>query len=295
MSGDRSGRIILCADDYGLSPAISDAIRVLATAERISATSCIVTQSRWMQDAAALKPLRGALAVGLHLNFTLGRPLSGSACLTSNGGFPTITRRILQTFLHRIDRAAVAIEIEHQLNVFEAGLGAPPDIIDGHEHVHVLPIIRQELLAILKRRYAGRPLLIRNPAPTLALCLRTASPRIKSAALLFLARNMGRDGGACGLTTNDCFGGVSRFVPTAKAVSEDFTQAAALDGWRPLVMCHPGFADASVTETDLLNARRQAEFDALISNPPQFPRLWRAQRLSNGTIDWSHPSLEQRS
>jgi chitin disaccharide deacetylase len=36
---------------------------------------------------------------------------------------------------------------------------APPDYVDGHEHVHAFPVIRAVLLAELQRRYAVLPVL----------------------------------------------------------------------------------------------------------------------------------------
>ena len=51
--------------------------------------------------------------------------------------------------------AEIRAEIERQLDTFEKHLGFPPDHIDGHEHVHVLPGIRQSLFEVVSRRYPG--------------------------------------------------------------------------------------------------------------------------------------------
>ena len=53
MSGERS--ITLCADDYGLHPAVDAAVQQLAESGRLSATSCMTTAPRWPEAARALR------------------------------------------------------------------------------------------------------------------------------------------------------------------------------------------------------------------------------------------------
>ena len=62
--------LILCADDYALHPLVDEAVQQLARSGRLSATSCMTTSPHWREAAAALKPLRPALSVGLHFNLT---------------------------------------------------------------------------------------------------------------------------------------------------------------------------------------------------------------------------------
>ncbi len=53
-----------------------------------------------------------------------------------------------------------------QLDLFEAALGYPPDHIDGHQHVHALPVVRQALIDVVARRYPVTPPMLRDPADT---------------------------------------------------------------------------------------------------------------------------------
>jgi predicted glycoside hydrolase/deacetylase ChbG (UPF0249 family) len=46
----------------------------------------------------------------------------------------------------------VRAEIEAQCDAFEAALGAPPAFIDGHQHVHQLPHVREQLVQALRAR-----------------------------------------------------------------------------------------------------------------------------------------------
>ena len=282
------GRIILNADDYALSPGVSQAIRMLAAGERISSTSAIVTRPGWKSEAAALKPLRARIATGLHLNLTLGAPLGGADHLTRNGTLPRVTALIAAAYAGRLNIAAVRAEISRQLDAFEAGTCTPPDFIDGHEHVHVLPVIRPALLEILQGRYAGKRLLVRDPSPAVV------APRLKSLALRFFARNMRRDVEQAGFICNDAFGGVTRFGATIDAVTRDFTAAAEIDGWRPLVMCHPGFTDPELVRLDPHTTRRQSEFDVLMAaNSPLALNAWRPHRLDDGSVAWPYSNGER--
>ena len=283
------GRIIVCADDYALAPGVSHAIRMLASAHRISATSAIVTRPRWTDEAAALKPHTGDIAVGLHLNLTLGRPLSTG--FNANNHFSTLKPLIAMATLRRLDPVKLSTEIEAQLNSFESGMGGPPDFVDGHEHVHVLPVIRPVLLDVLKRRYGGRSLLIRDPVPTRSHS--SKAPPVKSLVLSRLARNLHQDIEAYGFISNDTFGGVTTFSATPKAVAAEFSEAARIEGWRPLVMCHPGFPDAELARIDAITQRRQLEYDALMGSSPLGLNAWRPVRTSGGAIQWPHTQKER--
>lgn len=290
-----TGHIILCADDYGLSPGISQAIRMLAAANRISAISAIVNRPAWPREAAALKLLAGDMAVGLHLNLTLGTPLSQGQHLARGGAFLDRNRLILSAYCGQLSAANIATEIERQLDAFESGLGMPPDHIDGHEHVHVLPVIREALLQTLKQRYGARPILIRNPAPAWAAIAARNSPALKSAVLRQLSCNMLHDVGRYGFICNDQFGGVSNFRPSVEAVMKEFKAAAAVEGWRPIVICHPGFADTDRPNLDVIAARRQMEFDALMHPTVIFKNIYRAVRRPDGCIEWPLTAVERKA
>jgi chitin disaccharide deacetylase len=290
-----TGHIILCADDYGLSPGVSQAIRMLAAGGRISATSAMVTRPNWMREAEALKPLMKDIAVGLHLNLTLGAPLTSDRRFGRSYTFPGRARLILAALSGSLNSDAIATEIGRQLEMFEAGLGAAPDFVDGHEHVHVLPVVRKAVFETLQHRYANRRLLIRDPSITWSQIFSRTSPVLKSVALRVLARHMRRDSERLGFINNDRFGGITGFTPTAAAVAQDFSAAAALEGWRPLVMCHPGFPDAGLARIDRVTERRQLEFEALMEPSPRIKNIWRPERASNGQIQWPKLQSEDRA
>src|SRR5436190_4355352 len=69
-------RVVLCADDYGLSPGVSRSIRELLAAQRLSAASCMVVYPEFAEDGPLLRPFLEQTDIGLHFTLTADRPLS---------------------------------------------------------------------------------------------------------------------------------------------------------------------------------------------------------------------------
>ncbi len=148
--------LILCADDYGQSQAISQAIIQLLAAGRLSATSCLVTSALWPAHASGLQPYIDKADIGLHFNLTDGVPLSAQL------QFMPLGQLLLRACTRQLSQAAIEAELHAQLDAFTAQLGRLPDHIDGHQHIHQLPVIRDALLAVYARRLAGRNIYIRS-------------------------------------------------------------------------------------------------------------------------------------
>jgi predicted glycoside hydrolase/deacetylase ChbG (UPF0249 family) len=124
-----SKRLVVCVDDFALSPGVDAAVLELGAAGRISATSCLVGVPGWRAAAPALRELRG-IDAGLHLDFT-------------ESPFDAGLRHSLRSFIARAYLGALparrmAAEIRAQLDAFEDAMGRPPDHVDGHQHVHQL-------------------------------------------------------------------------------------------------------------------------------------------------------------
>ena len=92
----------------------------------------------------------------------------------------------------RLSRAGeVAHWLEPQFDAFERAWGAPPDHVDGHQHVQQFAGIREALLACIARRYASWPAGLRIDAPQcpLAAIALTICP---NAALVLLCSPVSR-------------------------------------------------------------------------------------------------------
>ena len=209
--GDVASMIILCADDYAITEGVSRAIGELAAARRLSATSVLTTSAHWPRMAPRLLVHRGHLSIGLHLNLTLGQPLGHMPRLAPQGTLPPLSSLTVWALGGVLDADEIRAEIARQLDRFEAALGFPPDHIDGHQHVHVLPGIRRALLTEVARRYRVRPPLMRDPSDRLSAILSRRVSAAKALAVAALAIGFSRAARKRGLRTNDSFAGFSRF------------------------------------------------------------------------------------
>lgn len=277
--------ILLCADDYAITEGVSRGIEELAAAGCLSATSAMVTTPHWPRLARRIAAGRDHLAIGLHFNLTLGAPLAAMPGLAPAGRFPEVGIVVRRALTGAIDTSEVEAEALRQLDAFEQALGHPPDFLDGHQHVHALPRIRDGVLAALRRRYAGRPLLVRDPADSWRRIIARGVAVPKAILLSLLSTGFRRHARAAGFLTNDGFSGVSAFRP--ETTTAEFASFAQAWGKLPLVMCHPGYVDAELAALDPLTARREQELTVLRDRSPFAGRLWRpARRAVTGIIDW---------
>lgn len=144
-TGQPARRIVVCIDDYGLRPGIDDAVLSLAAEGRVSATSCMVGMERWPSAAARLRAQPAdSLGTGLHIDFTEA-PLDRSL----RSGLEAF---IARAYLVGLPARRIAAEVRAQVDAFVQAMGRAPDHIDGHQHVHQLPVVRDALLDEMARR-----------------------------------------------------------------------------------------------------------------------------------------------
>jgi predicted glycoside hydrolase/deacetylase ChbG (UPF0249 family) len=276
--------IVLCADDYAMTEGVSRGIEELADAGCLSATSAMVTTRHWPAHAVRIAGRRRQLAVGLHFNLTLGKPLGSMPGLAPDGRLPALGEIVRRALVGDISHSEIETETLRQLDAFEAGFGAPPDFIDGHQHVHALPTVREGFLAAITKRYRGCPLLVRNPADAWAAIAGRGVAVAKALLLSTLSAGFADRVRAAGFLANDGFAGVSAFA--AERAAAEFERFARVGGPMPLVMCHPGHADAELAALDPLTERRERELEVLLNRSPFQARLWRPQRHRSGFVDW---------
>ena len=288
--------IVLNADDYAMSADIDGAVAALADAGRLSATSIMTNMPRWPTGADDLAKRRDRLALGLHLNLTEGRPLSEPARIALTGPdqkFRPLRDLLVRALLGSLRPADIAAEVRAQLAAFTSALGHLPDFIDGHQHVHVLPGVRDGLFTALRELTWPAPPLVRTPAnhttgprdPLSAIPKRTIAGLLGSGFRARLSRE--------GLPTNDTFAGFSSFRP-GPAATDELTRAldAHGDGLH-LVMCHPAAPASTATDappaasSDPLAQRRIDEFHALMAMANLPERIWHPTRERDATIDWT--------
>ncbi len=257
--------VILCADDFGLADGVSRGIVELAQMGRLSATGAMTNMPGWRRAAADLRPLKDRIVVGLHLNFTVGHPLSAMPQLAPSGAFPALRDLLPRALKRQLPEDEISREIACQLDAFVEFHGAPPAFVDGHQHVHVLPVIRPVLIRALKERgYAGR-LWLRDPADRVSAILRRPIGRNKALIVKALARGFARSAHASGFQTNRGFSGFAPLdlsVPAACIFEEAFSRL----GTRPIIMCHPGYVDDELRALDPAVESRLEELNYLKSD-----------------------------
>jgi predicted glycoside hydrolase/deacetylase ChbG (UPF0249 family) len=278
--------IVLCADDYALTEGVSRAVGELAAARRISATSALVTTPHWPAMAQRLVVHRGRIAVGLHLNLTLGAPMGAMPRFAPKGAFPKRNAVLMRALLGLLETAEVGAEIDRQLDAFETHLGHAPDHIDGHEHMHVLPGIRRCLFDAVARRYPGMKPMLRDPSDRRS-AIAARAVRGKAGAVAALALGFGAGARRRGLPTNVGFSGFSRFDVT-QPYKDELDCALREPGPCHIVMCHPGHADAALAAVDRVVERRRMEYDALMRDGALAERIWHPSRGPDGPpVDWT--------
>lgn len=233
-------RIVLCADDFGLSPGVSRGIVELLEKKHLSATSCMVDYPEFARDAKLLQPFAGCADIGLHFSLTGSRSIAVVA---------------IECHLKPPSLASMRKEVERQVEKFTDGMGRVPDYIDGHQHVHVLPVVREAVVAAAASfgayvRSTSEPINIemwRRPSPLESLYLARAS------------RGLDRLAHAKGVVMNHGFRGVRNFREK-KPFDELFRKmiAGATEG--TLVMCHPGHSDAVLAGRDPVRETRVEEW-----------------------------------
>ncbi|MFD1788327.1 ChbG/HpnK family deacetylase [Sphingomonas floccifaciens] len=245
-------RLILCSDDFAFSPAVSQTIADLARAGKLNAIGCMAGMPNWPTDSALLADLPPYVEIGLHLTLTEERPLTAMPMLAPDGILPGIGD--LRRRIGHLPLDEIAAEVTAQFDAFMTVMGRPPAFVDGHQHSHALPGIRDIVLAETARRAPHAWL--RNPADRLRAML--ARPfRGKAIGSALHARGFARAAAAKGLATNDGFAGHYDFTSDYAAL---FPQFLRRPGKQHLVMCHPG---DGLRENDAIGSARPDEAKAL--------------------------------
>ena len=134
-------RLIVNADDWGLTRGVSDGILAAHRHGIVSSTTVLATGDL---DRELLARLRDSgLGVGLHVNLTLGTPLTrGRSLVDGDGRFVRDARRAAA----RVTVADVRAEIEAQAERFQSALKRGPTHLDTHHHVGLHSPVREVVL-----------------------------------------------------------------------------------------------------------------------------------------------------
>ncbi|MBT8154363.1 ChbG/HpnK family deacetylase [Epibacterium ulvae] len=259
----------LCADDFGLHQGTDDGIIELIQAGRLNAVSCMSVGSTLNQNAGRLLQAAtdGRVKIGLHLTFTEYAPVGLMPHLAPDGVLPSIGTLIQQAHmrkLRKLRKEEISEQIARQLRVFTETFGRFPDFIDGHQHAHILPVIRDAVIATVLSMPRG--VWVRSCDLPLPQVLSLGVATRRAVVISTLARQLKRALLRHRVPTNAVFYGVNDFDP-----DQDFGDMmriwldAARTSRKPaLIMCHPGYPKTTDV-WDPIAARRPDELSYLAS------------------------------
>ncbi len=258
--------VILCADDYALNAPVSQGILALAAKRRLSATSVMSLSPRWAEDAGALRDVQQGLGegldVGLHLDWT-----SSFAIQAGHGS--SLNMVMSRALLGFYNKQSLEDEMQRQLDAFEKHWQAPPDHIDGHQHIQQFNGFRDALTQVLLRRYGDEnAALIKRPWLRIS---DVAQPGLKAKVISFMgARSLHKWAeqnkwpvvsslsGAYGFD-----GSVGEYAQRMQDWLKALPVASKSEDVSGLIMCHPA---VSAQLDDSIGTARANEFTYLASD-----------------------------
>jgi len=252
-----SKRLIINADDFGISPGVNIGIIETVEVGAVTSASLIVNLPASADAVSRARPFHN-LSLGLHFNLTIGRPLTATPSLTSNTGeFYTLTVLLARASLGLLEQSDIERECLAQIDRMTRA-GFPPTHLDSHRHVHIHPAIFSTVVRAAASRRIPR---VRIPCEPLRINAHDWRATIKKVGLLACARLSvsGKASHAIRSFGISLHGGQS----FAKRL---FALVRQLPPGTNELIVHPGYADASLAELDSYTLERQTELAVLCSH-----------------------------
>lgn len=147
-------KLIITADDYGMCDSVNRAIEACAEAGVVLSTNVMANMDK-AEEAFDLKKRFPYISVGIHYNFTVGKPLSSAdqvrSLIHQDGTFlsyPEIRKKCKEGTYNFKE---IAQEMKLQYKRYQEICGEP-DYWNTHENVHVYPklyqLFRDEALSV---------------------------------------------------------------------------------------------------------------------------------------------------
>jgi len=283
-------RLLINADDFGLTPGVNRAIAELHDAGCLLSTTLMATGAAFA-DAVALATARPALAVGCHIVLTDGIPVlppTAIPSLVKSTNFrPKLGSFIAALMLGRLNESEIEREAIAQIRKLQDA-GIRVSHIDSHKHTHLFPAIVRPLT---RAAAACGVYALRNPFEP------QWSPGSMMRVLQLRALNSLREP-FFQQFDEDTFAtteGTLGISATGDLDAETLHGLLALmpeGAWE--LVCHPGYNDAALDSvTTRLRQHREIELHALLTEIPQalrnYPEL---QLISYRDV---HPIPEEAS
>ena len=190
-------RLIVNADDFGISEAVNEAV-IRAFTEGVLTSCSLMVTGEAFEHAVSLAHAHPDLAVGIHLVTVMGRavlpPTAIPTLVDAAGNFVSNpTRAGLKYYFSLQARHELRQELRAQFDKF-AATGLRLSHIDGHLHMHVHPVIFRAALE-LGLRYGVRRMRVPQEEYRLAVNFRrqdAGKKALHTSLFGLLARRMKR-------------------------------------------------------------------------------------------------------
>lgn len=252
---------LICADDFLLTKQISLGIIKLIEKNKINSVSSMVIFKKNIKYGYLLKKkIKPTQIIGLHLVLTHFKPLSKFKQIKV---FPGIFELYLNIIFNKILIYEIENEIKSQILEFKKIFGYLPKYIDGHHHVHQIPIITNILIRVVNEIYQDKKPVVRNTSLNISLILSNNISVVKTSILsvfgYFLKKKLKKNL----IPTNDFFFGIYNFK-NIKQFKKNYYLFEKYKKKKSILMTHPSLKDSEISNLDTLTDQRFIEYQALL-------------------------------
>lgn len=274
-------RLIVNADDFGLTAGVNRAIAELARADALCSAT-LMAEGGAFSDAVAAAAATPGLGVGCHVVLVDGTacaPPSAVPTLAASDGTlrSSLVRFIMDLQRGRIAEAEMEAEAVAQITRLQSA-GLTVSHVDTHKHTHLFPRVARALLRAAMRCGVRA---VRNPfeeAWSADLTRGAFARKLEVTALRTFQQRFEQLRRASGLASTDGSIGVSATGHLDAAALRRLLDAAPGGTWE--LVCHPGYNDAALAAVKTrLRGTRDVEREALLALIPQAVREGRIELI----------------
>jgi len=258
-------QLIVNADDFGRTHGVSAGILRAHLDGIVTSTTAMMNMPGVAADLHQARSEAARLGLGVHLNFTAGRPLLPpewcASLVDGHGHF--LTQEAILAKPDRIKPDELRAELKSQITTFKNAMNMLPDHLDAHHFVHLYPPLFEVYLDLAD----SFKLPVRIPFPRQAADLDRVPPIIGDLPPE-TAKSIGRADqqqlAARPVKTTDHF--VATFYDKTISVPFLMEILASLPQGSSELMTHPGLLDDQLRAESKYSTQREDEL-AVLTNP----------------------------
>jgi chitin disaccharide deacetylase len=298
-SNPMASRLIINADDFGLTHGVNRAIAELHEAKALTSTTLMATGAAF-DDAVRIALAHPTLGIGCHVVLTDGIPASPPQNIPTLLGpdgrsfRPSLLDFIQALLRGKISQDDIEREALAQIQKLQSA-GINITHLDTHKHTHLFPAVTRPLLQVAERCSIGA---IRQPFEqswSLGLGHGGMIRRLQVHAVSRLQRgfeNLSQIRNAHVLTTDGTIG-ISATGNLYNKTLREILHALPTEGTFELC-CHPGYNDSDLDQiTTRLRTHRDVERTSLLAEIPAMALQRNAPQLIHYGELGAHAAVQE--